>query len=410
MSLVTTLIFTVLAEEKSNKLQDKVMNWHCGEEGESNNDAAKLRVVYFHGKDMEPLKGYQERLTRVMDDVSNFYRDGMIAQGFASKGIPLEKDDSGQLVLHMVKGKHNADHYGHQSGREAKVEIRAALADKFDLNKEFVLVLYGQSWKLPNGRVGFYAPYYGDPGSCQRWGLCHAADSELLDPKNLKETKTRFKYTEHYGDRDQSVAKFNSFYLGGIAHELGHGFGLRHERESPEERREKGRSLMGNGNLTYREEVWNPKSKGSFLSRASALKLLAHPLFTGSNKGRFEQANGKLKIAKVADTANTLTIEGSASGDFLAYAAIVFVDPEGGSDYDARTYTTTIKGGEFSLSGILVPRKNTEIRLIICYANGEALKHQARIKRTDGKIDIGDLSRALQQVRNPATTRRKKLR
>ena len=35
----------------------------------------KLRVVYFHPNDRDPLPDYAERLERVMTDISDFYRD-----------------------------------------------------------------------------------------------------------------------------------------------------------------------------------------------------------------------------------------------------------------------------------------------------------------------------------------------
>ncbi len=372
-------------QEQGEGMKQKVKTWHAVEEAKK---PAKLRVVYFHGNDMKPLEAYQKRLTRVMDDVSDFYRDGMLDWGFESDGIPLEKDEAGQLVLHTVKAKHPAKHYDYSSGNEAKKEIREALADVFDLEREFVLVLYGQCWEIGDGRMGFFSPYYGDTRSCQKWGFCHAADCRLLDPKNLKDTKTRFKYWEHYGDRDQSVAKFNSFYLGGIAHELGHGLGLPHDCESPLERRIKGRSLMGNGNLTYREEVWNPRSKGSFLSRASAVRLLSHPLFTNSNRGRFEDDGLTVAVTKLEAVGKVMKISGRVAGEVPAYAAMAYVDPEGGGDYDARTYLAEIEDGRFVIEGLEIPTKPTEIRVFACFSNGAVARVSTKVIQAGGKIDV----------------------
>ena len=371
-------------EEKEADFRGKVTTWHAVEKTK---EPAKLRVVYFHGSDMEPLEGYRERLTRVMDDVSNFYRDGMGSWGFKIDGIPLEKDEKGQLILHMVRAKHPAKHYDYQSGGEAKKEIREALADVFDLENEFILVLYGQCWEMPDGRMGFYSPYYGDTRSCQRWGLCHAADCHLLDPQKLKDTRSRFKYWEHYGDRNQTVAKFNSFYLGGIAHELGHGFGLPHDCESPSERKTKGRSLMGHGNLTYREEVWNPRSKGSFLSQASAVRLLSHPLFTKSNRERQKDQSLALVLTRIEAKGRIMRVSGRISGDVPPYAAIAYVDPAGGGDYDARTYLSEVKDGTFMIEGMEIPSKQTQLRVFACLNNGAVAKVSIPIIQKDGEID-----------------------
>ena len=103
----------------------------------------------------------------------------------------------------------------------------------------------------------FDAPYYGKSASSQRWGLCHAADCELLDTLLLTETKKKIVYTEHYYPRmEQTLARFNSWYIGGIAHELGHGLGLDHDAGNPDEDAF-GTSLMGG------EDAVRPNAEGA---------------------------------------------------------------------------------------------------------------------------------------------------
>ena len=78
---------------------------------------------------------------------------------------------------------------GMSPGNETAAEIRAALQGTVDMDHEHVLVLYALCRTEPDGRHVFDAPYYGDGGSNQRAGLCHAADCSLLDPLLLSETK-----------------------------------------------------------------------------------------------------------------------------------------------------------------------------------------------------------------------------
>ncbi|MFT5123023.1 MAG: hypothetical protein ACI9TH_004291 [Kiritimatiellia bacterium] len=86
--------------------------------------------------------------------------------------------------------------------------------------------------------------------------------------------------------KEQPLSLFNSWYIGGIAHELGHGIGLPHNNGTPEEKSWAGTSLMGGGNHTYRAEVWGGKNP-SFLSQSCALRLVSSPRLTQSNKGRW---------------------------------------------------------------------------------------------------------------------------
>src|SRR4051794_11595513 len=153
---------------------------------------AVLRVVYFHPSDRDPLPHYSERLDRILNDVSAFYREGLQRFGIASEGLPLERKD-GRLLIHVVRGRFPASDYSYSSGDKIEVEVRTALKDAFDLDREYVLMVHGLCHQEPDGRYVFDAPYYGYGD--QRKGVCHAADCELLDPSYLTETSKKMVFT-----------------------------------------------------------------------------------------------------------------------------------------------------------------------------------------------------------------------
>lgn len=181
-----------------------------------------------------------------MLDIQAFYRTEMKRNGFGDRTFPLEMKGD-ELKIHLVKGKEPAAQYPHESGGNVRREVQVALAGRTNLDREYVLIFNGMCRKLGENRYFFHAPYYGDSRSNHRRGLCHVADCELMDTLHLTDMKNRIQYEEHYGKRDQTLAKFNTFYLGGIAHELGHGLGLPHNREKEWERQQFGTSLMGGG-------------------------------------------------------------------------------------------------------------------------------------------------------------------
>ncbi len=321
--------------------QRSITAYHAGQP----KSGAVLRVVYFHPNDRDPLPDYAGRLDRVLNDVSDFYRDGLRRFGIANDGLPLERKD-GRLVLHVVQGKLVASAYNYASGDETAKEIRAALKPVLDLDREHVLVIYGLCRKEPDGRYVFDAPYYG--GGNQRGGLCHAADCELLDPRLLTETGKPMVFTEHYYARvEKSVAGFNTMYLGGLAHELGHGLGLFHDSAAQDETT-LGTSLMGMGNLHYRNEISGGKSP-AFLARVSALHLASHPFFSGSNRGRWDEIDGGIKAPTFISEPDVLRIQGKAAGAIAPYAVVAYVWETRATDHSSRTFPIALADGSFEL-------------------------------------------------------------
>lgn len=340
--------FSLLAEPGlvMDAVQKRIAAFHSGEKP----TGSVLRLIYFHAADRQPLSDYRPRLERIMTDVSGFFRDEM-EQRFDVKtgGIPLERKD-GELVIHMVRGQHPASHYQHESGDETWSEVRKALVGVFNPEHEHVLILYGLCEQAPDGRSVFTAPYYGAGWSDHRRGLCHAADCEQLDPLLLTQKDQRFVFTEHYYPRmEMSVAKFNSWYLGGLAHELGHGLGFPHDNGGSGEAR--GVALMGGGNLHYRENLWGGR-KPAYLSLATALRFAAHPLATQSDKARWQPADAS--IEKLAATAEkgVLHLTGYIRASVPPCALIASVWPTTDpSDHGARTFCSAVDDdGKFSVT------------------------------------------------------------
>ena len=182
-------------------------------------------------------------------------------------------------------------------------------------------------------------------------------------------------YAEHYGKFTQTVAEFNTKYLGGVAHELGHGLSLPHNGQTREEARKLGTALMGQGNHTYRRERWSDR-RGSFLTFASAVRLASHPLFTGSDRSRKEPGLSKLEDLKFEGTGKNLIVRGTISATPDAYAIIVYVDPDGSGDYDAIATAVPVIDGEFDVACACVKGGPHQLRVVVCHLNGATSTHR----------------------------------
>jgi hypothetical protein len=163
---------------------------------------------------------------------------------------------------------------------------------------------------------------------------------------------------------------------------------------------------MGSGNLTYGEELGG-EGKGTFLTFGEALRLASHPVFSGSVKG-FNQK----PVSKLEDISITLHPDGKAfifsarvTADPPAYGVVAYMDPAGGSNYDATTRTAVpdaqgrirtvcdaLKPGRAGMLGIVVAHVNGGMT---SYASPGAERQFPYYVEEDGTVDLS-ASRAVQ--------------
>lgn len=324
---------------------------------------ALLRVVYFHPANREPMPGYQERLDRVLADVSAFYRDGLRRFGYACDGIPYEKQD-GRLRLHVVRGKKPANAYSYASGNEIEREIQEALG----FSRKYVLAIHALGHREEGGRYVFNSPYYGSAGPGR--GFCHAADCELLDPRLLGDASPMVIAEHNDPHWEMTVGEFNTKYIGGIAHELGHALGLFHEKGCIDEPTGNV-SLMSNGNHHYREQQ-HGGTRPAYLSRTAALSLLSHPLLTGTDRERWTDPQTEFVDLKLEADGSALRVSGQIKASIPAYAVVAYAWTMQGDEHFARPYPVALtKDGRFDFPvSDLMKTHAYALRLVSFHVNG----------------------------------------
>ncbi len=323
-----------------------------------------LRVVYFTPKDREPIPGYVERLDKVLAHIRQFCRDGMAAAGYGERTFNLDREDDGTLRVFVVCGEHPTEKYGRESGWIVQQECNKALAKEgVNLQQETAVIL--NNLLLWEGDKAIeHGPYAG--GGNHLSGFAWAYDDAMLDPDKLgsKEPGGFFR-------RPCSIGEFNSKYIGGIAHEMGHAFGLPHVCQKRADR-ERGIALMGAGNHTWGREQ-RKEGSGTFLTTASAMQLSTNHLFAEELDQPRRRATCRLEEFDAKWSDGRLTLTGRLAANPQAHGLIALNDGQAQpSDYDAVGWTASVaEDGRFTMDIREFRSGSFQLRLLACHTGGQ---------------------------------------
>lgn len=374
----------------------------------------KVHIVYWTPSDREPAPRYRERLGAILEDIRDFYAKEMKRLGFGPRTIRLDYAEDGKMKVHLVKGRQPYANYDVQSGGPIRNECLTTLrAAGIDPDKETIVIFCNMSnWDPEKRVITQNSPYYA--GGTNRSGTAWQVDSPILDLESLAKKEPRVRDGQ-YGDI--SIGRYNSIFIGGVCHELGHALGLPHNKERPDEQAAFGTALMGSGNRTYGENL-RGEGKGSFLTLAHGLKLASHPIFSGSVKGIDLPSNAEVSAVTIENRGTSFTLAGTVKADPPAYAVLGYMDPDGGGDYDATTCTAIPDAaGKFTLeANALAAGKSGVFRVVVVQANGAANSFAGASSRItfpylvapDGRVDLSasqarlELAPLLESLEGPA--------
>jgi len=343
--------------------------WHANQPQPGRRE---LHLVLWTPADREPAPRFRERLSAILLDIQSFYAREMQRHGFGPRTIGLPKQADGLLRIHLVRGLHPYDEYNVDSGHAIREECRPVLAKAgIDVQNETVVIFCNMSvWDAAARTMSQNSPYYAS--GTHRSGTAWQVDSPLLDLELLVARDPPLEDGQ-YGRI--SPGRYNSIFIGGIAHELGHALGLPHNGERKDQRAAFGTALMGSGNRTYGEDR-RGEGKGSFLTLAHALRLAAHPMFSGSVKGMQIQVSAGVENLRVEESGSGFRVTGRVVADPPVYAVVGYMDPRGGDDYDATSCSAIPDAsGRFALEAQALRRGGkSEFRIVLCHVNGAATR------------------------------------
>ncbi|MGV3661808.1 MAG: NPCBM/NEW2 domain-containing protein [Prosthecobacter sp.] len=358
-----------------------------------------MRICYWTPQDREPQPEHRARLTRVMQHIQAFYLREMASWGFPGRTVQLEMAEDGLLNLHLVRGRLKSDECSEadrKDGHEIRQDCLKTLREQgIDGEKETLVIFCNLSeWNAEQRTMSHHSPYYASGDS--RGGTAWQVDSPLLD-SDLLAVKEQHLQDKQYGRI--SLGKYNSIFVGGVCHELGHALGLPHCKECAAARSLRGTALMGSGNRTYGNEL-RGEGRGSFLSLPHALKLAAHPQFSGSTKQIATRLEATFAHWQLKPESAGLRVSATLKANLPVHAVLAYADPAGSSDYDSEIASAVPDAeGRFSLMLPAVEKKrntNASLHFVAVAVNGaatagvwseQALTMNARVN-ADGGYDV----------------------
>ena len=207
-----------------------------------------VRAIYVVPNDREPWGDAKRRASEWLEDIQSFFACEMNRLRYGQKTFKIAKEENGELIFHQVIIPWRREDLVQDPLRYCKEEI--------------------QNLKLRRGKdiaVCFHESYLFTPGEICGKGACSTGGNAFLSSLHLKLAIREWisDDTEYEGrvfewispkpmesgilswhGRGKKLGDVSGAAYGIMAHELGHCFGLRHDRSNDKNRRG---NLMGNG-------------------------------------------------------------------------------------------------------------------------------------------------------------------
>ena len=336
----------------------------------------KVRLIYFVPKDRRPTADYADKIAVLMAFVNDLYVRDLRSKGYASVGLDFEFKD-GKPLVRLVSGKDSAADYSgephfdaHRQWSRVLPEVEAALGKAAESLYVIFVETYSDGptkFEWAGGlALGARFSSDGGVGMFSAWVLRDEFCATSIDGQ-LKyladETPITGRTALHRMKPDSPRFEFIEDGFGAVAHELGHAFGLPHDRRADDV------DIMGNGFRHLRNNyLGTPGPKAAFMMENA--RMLRWSRFIAPDVDLSDSEPPVARIThptKLRAGATTILLEGDLTDD-KGLAAIQFFAPKldwvvGGFDLEGRQVRLNealivppLEKGKFDLVVTLVDR------------------------------------------------------
>jgi len=318
----------------------------------------KLNVIYFVPNDLDTILNYRKRLSNIMLQLQKFCADNLQRTGYGYKSFGLDLVSDTEVNIITVRGSLPKASYPYSGGSGA---VLSEIGNYFTLHP---------AEKKSDHSLIIIPSYSGDannPGGPPFYGLgrnCFALDYPGMDTDKL--------------GVGGAVGSLATKWIGGLAHELGHGLNAPHNKEHKTEQPILGTALMGAGNSSY-------GSTPTHLTNATAALLSVSQTFaTVARNDWYNSAQNTLVKIKGEVINNKIVISGEYTSSIPVSVINIYHDPfpaGTNKDYDALAWTTRpTAGNKFSvecpLNDFYTLSGEYELRLNFYHENASLVTHK----------------------------------